>query len=297
MFLTHEQLAAIAKDIKAVHLGIAIQAFGLDATGLSAEAYHQLVVGGYVTSQEVTSWALQSYKLGQSMGWQQFKGDYTTPAITADKIDALWEKAKTNGLPPLSTQQEGSLKFLRERGAQYIVGLGNRIADDCATLAIESESEVRHELKATVAEETAKVIIGKESAKKLASRLGDATGDWTRNLNRIAETELENAHQEGIVSAWAEPLAAGGFRMAKRPAPDACDRCKALYLDGDGNPRVFTEDELRANGTNFKVKAKDWKPVIGTTHPHCHCILILVPPNFGFNAKGQMVPASLLEAA
>ncbi len=294
MFLTPTQLTAIAADIKAMHLGWAVQTFGMAATGITQEVYAQLVHGNYVTGQQVTDWAMSAYKFGQVQGWKQFQGDYTPPVIPVEHIEAAYEKAIADGLPEMNTIQKGSLDYIRSRGAQYIVGLGNRVADDFTTLAIESEGEIRKTLKADIAEEVATSTIRRETSRKLASRLGNATGDWARDMDRIARTELVNAHQEGQVAAWEVPLKTGGFRMAKRVAPGACSTCQKLYTNSDGSPKIFTEEELRANGTNFKRKQKEWLPVIGSTHPNCACLLIIVPPNFGFNSAGQMLPMSAI---
>lgn len=70
-----------------------------------------------------------------------------------------------------------------------------------------------------------------------------------------------------------------------------CEHCKRLYLGPDGAPRIFKLSTLEANGlNNFGRKVKDWKPVVGATHPHCLCQLIRIPEGWGFNELGQLVP-------
>lgn len=287
MILSPSQLAKLAQDIKNLHTGFAAQVFGPEATGITPEAYTQLVAGGYVTPAQVTDWAMAAYQLGQAQGWSQLKGVYEPPVVPAKKIQAVYKQALADGLPPMTAVQESAVDYARRRGAARIVGLGNRIADDLTTLAIESEGETRKELKTKVVEATAESLIRRETSKKLASRIGNATNDWTRDLNRIAETELEEAHQQGMVDTWQKPLT-NGFRLAKRPGPGACKSCKALYLTASGVPKIFTQEEM--SGSNFKVKQKDWVPVVGATHPHCHCTLIIVPPGMGFDETGRMVP-------
>ena len=39
------------------------------------------------------------------------------------------------------------------------------------------------------------------------------------------------------------------------------------------------------NGTNIGVKVKDWKPVIGATHPWCNCDLEYVPFGYVWDKK------------
>lgn len=117
----------------------------------------------------------------------------------------------------------------------------------------------------------------------------DNKQDW----DMVIRTELMNKSQE----AFAEEIIRGksaysdqgaDTRVFKRPNPNACPHCKRLYLDQDGRPRVFKLKDLLENGSNVGRKVADWKPVVGVTHPHCQCILEVLPENCILDEKGNI---------
>lgn len=291
MLLSPKQLAALADEIRKQHLGFVAQNIGIDAAGIDQDTYDQLVLGGYVTPNQVQDFVMQAYWSGRMAGWHDLTGGR---ARGGSVLEALRD-ARAKGMPPLSRPQERAVMFARYSAGQYCVGLGNRIADDLTTLSIETERAQQQEARDAIATETATSIIMRESAQKLASRLGDATGDWARNLQRIAETELQTAHQNGWADYIEEEVGPSAL-VAKRTSPDACPTCTSLLTDDDGNPKIFTLSELRANGTNFGRKQKQWLPVIGPIHPRCGCVLIQVPAGWGFNKQGQMLPQAAIDA-
>jgi hypothetical protein len=190
---------------------------------------------------------------------------------------------------PLKPWDKYALEYAKRRAAVYIRGLGNRIGTSLETLAIETEREIRQNLMRRIRREVSSAIIRRDTARQLASAIGRETGDWSRNLDRIARTELQEAHQHG----WAAHFRAttgDETVVAKRVDDDACDDCKRLYLEADGRPRLFTLEELEGNGTNVGLHRSQWQAVIGTVHPYCHCQIIRVPAGFGFDEEGRMVP-------
>ena len=76
------------------------------------------------------------------------------------------------------------------------------------------------------------------------------------------------------------------------PTPAACSSCRDLYTSG-GSPRIFEMSELQGNGTNYKVKRANWKPIVGATHPYCVCDLQRLPAYVKMPAKwrsGESAP-------
>lgn len=70
-----------------------------------------------------------------------------------------------------------------------------------------------------------------------------------------------------------------------------CQRCKSLFLDKAGLPKVWRLSALEANGhNNVGRKSPDWLPVIGPVHPHCQCQLVRIPAGWGFDEDGSLVP-------
>ena len=108
----------------------------------------------------------------------------------------------------------------------------------------------------------------RKTVREIASEIARKSGDWNRNFERIVDFQVNSAYQEGRVS-MAEKN--GSQKVWKKVFNSACSHCIRLYLtNGFGSePKLFDINELRSNGTNIGRKVDDWKPVVGSTHPHC----------------------------
>lgn len=206
--------------------------------------------------------------------------------------------AEWKALPrePLTESERAALTWARNSAATKVKGLGNRVASDFATIAIEADRELRVEQERAIREEVAEGIAERKAWRKVASALGDRTGDWSRDLARIAATEQQEAMTEGQAAVMKRRAGGEDVRVAKRPNPDACEACLAAYTQ-NGRPRIFWLEELRANGSNVGKKRKDWKPTLGPLHPWCACELIEVPDGWGFDEAGDLMPEELLRSA
>lgn len=210
--------------------------------------------------------------------------------------------------PPKPTEaEERAAKASAARAAEYVVGLGNKAGATLGSHLIEADQELDARLRQILrdavagrfgdaeAQERMRQVAReqgldegffrgqlRETVRRMASDMGHATKDWTRDLQRIAQTEGHRAVEEGIREGWLaqeeekEPEERKPVLVFKLPRPGCCDDCARLYLDGDV-PRVFTLDHLTANGTNVGVKRAAWKAVVGPMHPWCGCTLHKVP--------------------
>lgn len=190
---------------------------------------------------------------------------------------------------PLSAAEQAAVQAAKMTAAAYVQGLGNVVEKDTNRLLIDADANLRASLKGKIADATAENVARRESVKRLKSDLGLATEDWARGLDRIAITEKHNAMEQGTVDGIRQK---GGdnAEVSIIPAPDACASCKALHLGPDGKPRIFKLSQLAPPGANIKKKPQDWVPSIGAVHPHCGCKVVRVPPGWGYNADGKMVP-------
>jgi len=193
----------------------------------------------------------------------------------------------------LTPIEQRSLEWARHATATEIKGLGNKIADDFSTTAIEADNDLRREYRTRVTEAVTDNIETRQQWREIASELGHATKDWARDFRRIAATEKSKALQEGLALELlsGDPAGDGSETyVAKIPSPDACPHCIALHLTaGPGSPpRVFALSELIGNGTNHGRKAADWKATVGPAHPWCHGPGALV-----LTARGEL-PLALL---
>lgn len=178
--------------------------------------------------------------------------------MTAHQVDA-WTQART-------------------RAGEYARGLGNTMLDDFGRITAETwdgetptfvpEPQRRDTYIQAIQEATSEAVARGWTAKKLASEIGHRTGDWGRNLLRLARTELQGAHNDAVVMQ-AIKVFGPNVRIACIPQSGACDICLSLFIGDDGRPRIFTVKELAANGTNVGKRAADWKATIWPIHPHC----------------------------
>jgi len=192
---------------------------------------------------------------------------------------------------PLSEREEAAITWLQHSAAASITGLGNRIAADFSTIAIEADANVRRRYAGLIGETLEENVARRDTWREAVSELGRKTGDYSRDFGRIAATEKMKAMQEGIatglISQYGDP---DDIMVAKQPNPDACPDCIRLHLTGGPgtNPRIFKLSELVENGTNVGRHRDDWLAVVGATHPWCGCELIHVPEGMGFDDQGNL---------
>ncbi len=192
-----------------------------------------------------------------------------------------------HGEPELSSQELAAQQWASTNAANTITGLGNRLAGDFTTAAIESDGELRARFQADVRQELDMNIERQESWRKLASDLGNRTQDWSRDFKRIAATEKQQAMQQGLAAGLIEREGdPDEIMVAKQPSAGACERCVALhYTAGEGSPlRIFKLSELQANGTNVGKKQGAWLPTIGPLHPWCF------PAGHGVKTRRGQIP-------
>lgn len=169
---------------------------------------------------------------------------------------------------PLSPVEQQAVNIAAARGAQFVVGLGNKVATDTGELVIEGDAELRRRMQDEIKTAVAQGIAKRETIKDIKSRIGHATGDWTRDLDRIAATETSRAMNEGLA---AELRAQHGHdvEVSVLSRKGCCPECASAYTGPDGAPIIFRLDDLEANGSNYKKKKADKLPVIPPYHPNC----------------------------
>lgn len=277
---TAEKLQAVRAIIARYHAAIAIAVFGhkalppdllkdLRGAGVAVPDGPQLIDDAFAYGQLVA--LLRDPKLATK-----------SPA----EIAKLVEERK---LPlQLSQQEKASVEVARQHAGQYVVGLGTRVAGQVMAAVTGAEANLTPErMVEIIADKTAGNRARRETIDSLRSDLGHAMGNWTRDWQRIAMTESNNAIQEGTASTIEKQDGAEQL-VSKMPRPDACPDCKRLYLRG-GQPIIFKLSELRANGSNVGRKKRDWKPTIEAIHPWCGCVLVRVPAGMEW-IDGELQP-------
>lgn len=278
MLLTPEQLQKITDIVAKHHNAFIVSAIGPEA--VPPEVLKELEAAGLI--EEHLNSIEQAYLYGQVLSLLQ------TNAAAKMGFDAFQKYVRQNPIP-LTEPERRAVKFAQFQAAGYVKGLGNKVSQATGQLMINADKALEVKLQKIIRDKTAQNIAKRETAKQLRSDLGWASKDWTRDWDRIAVTEKQNAMQSGMADHIVKRHGPGAL-VAKRTMPDACKHCKRLFDGPDGNPRIFPLSVLVGNGTNVGKKANDWQAVIGTVHPHCQCQLIRVPAGWGFNEQGELMP-------
>lgn len=318
---TPEQLAELRKIIENFHLAFVVGQIGpeyvspadiqrlMDAGVLPQDLAFVWQPGAGELPPEAARRIEDAYNYGAMLGHDKptrsdiekmtLKDFHEGPPPSPDEaaIEGVTEPRKRKGRKPrLSAQETHAREWVQRSAAEHVKGLGNRVAADMTTIAIEADANMRRKFQRAIREELDINIERREAWRQAVSEIGHRTKDWSRDLHRIAATEKQKAMQEGYVAALVDREGdPDETYVAKQPNPDACPDCIRLHLEaGPGsNPRIFKLSELIQNGTNVGKKRASWQAVVGPVHPWCGCELIHVPAGWGFDDDGNMVPMKM----
>jgi hypothetical protein len=283
-FATPAQLERIRGIIERYHDRAVLEIVG--ASALSPDALGALRAAGLIPGKPDTDYGLriveQAYQYGRGLGAQMPGTDrqrYQAASVSS------WNRSDDHAA--LNATERASLSYAQSQAGQYITGLTDRVGADIVGLTVEEGNALRSAYR----EEVEIGIAQRDAWRAVASRMGDATADWSRDLQRVAATEMQQAHQAGVADTIRSSEGEDAT-VFKQPTPDACPECISLHLTGGpgSTPRLFKLSELEANGTNVGKKKKDWKAVVGTVHPWCACELHYMPDGWGFDEDGNMTP-------
>lgn len=286
---TTAQLHELAQIIRDHHTAIAIGFFG--ESSVPPEEVQRLVEQRILPKSAlgILDDAFAYGQLLAEVSTQVANGVAKIPTMT---LKGIKKRLALRPLP-MTSDEEFAREWARRSAATHVRGLGNRVAHDFETTAIEADRALRHRMQSAIRETLDQNVARRETWRKMKSDLGHKTKDWSRDFGRIAATEKTRAMQEGqvqgLIKREGDPKST---LVAKVPTPAACDHCVRLHLTaGKGSrPRVFRLADLQSNGTNVGRKAREWRAVVGPTHPWCECALVHVPEGWGFDKTGNLVP-------
>jgi hypothetical protein len=301
--LTPGQFETVKQIVRDYHSAFAVGMFGPDA--IPAEEVQRLIDAGILPQDlalifqpapgELPPPAERVTDLAYQYGAMLAKPAQKDAArkMTADQFVTHLERTR----PQLNAVERQAMAFARFNAGEHIRGMGDRFALEVGTLIRNADAEQRRRYLGTVQRELERNIDRRGTWRELASEIGHATKDWSRDMQRVAATEKQSAMQEGTAREMAKGRDPAQIRVAKIPAPDACSDCIRLHLTaGQGSaPRIFKLSELQSNGTNVGRKRANWKAGVGPVHPWCGCELQEVPPGFAFDAEGTMLPESMIQ--
>lgn len=222
--------------------------------------------------------------------WESFKSTYT-PAqqlfyfgrlagvlgpLNAQKVTYkdLEKYLQRGQFVPLNPTEKKVLSYLEKKTYNYIKGLGETIKSSLTGKIADEDLAKRAFYENVLNESFERTIKERDSVQNIVLEIGHRTGDWERDLGRIAETELQNFYEYGKGDVLFEKHGNNEV-FYKQVYPGACRHCIRLYLtNGLGSqPRLFTYQQLLDNGSNVGRKSSEWKAVVGTVHPFCRCDL------------------------
>ena len=220
-----------------------------------------------------------------------------TETIAVPQLDATAPPTQVTVPAWMAPAERASYARAVTRAGEYARGLGNELHEDLTRVAAEAWTgeQITREVDPVrraatleaLREEMGRTLTSTRDARALAGAMGDRVGTYAHNWQRIAETELQAAHNEGRVLA-ALDADGEGAQVARVPESGACDWCLKHFTEG-GAPRVFLARDLIANGVNVGRARADWLPTVFPMHPKCRCDTINVPQGYRVTRTGALV--------
>ena len=228
-----------------------LTAMGIQLTGLGGAfpAYYRMYLLGRLT---------------------QLIGDYNSQQLSYGDFEKYLSR---NQYQPLTPFEEIQYTIARQATYHHLKNLEHRMRQDTATAMLEELA--RSEYEDIIKEETVAGVRERKAVTNIVSDIGHRTGDWSKDLGRIVDTEMNNIFQRGRIVEITKDNPGKDPLVYKDVFEGACRHCIALYLtDGLGSePRLFKLSTLVANGSNIGRKAADWRPTVSGVHPWCRCTL------------------------
>lgn len=282
--LTAEQIEELRQILRDASTAVAISTTGLE---VGREEMARLVAEGYVDPDQVGDIVLDGFEYGQIM-----QRDPSSKDMSYLQFRRSIEREPVQ----LSAAEQKAVEIARTRAGQFCVGLGTRYSGEVGTQVIKLDQQLATQQLVGIREAVSQSIAYRGTISQLKSELGRIAEDWARDWHRIAITETHLAHQQGFYEATVEQFG-GEAMMAKIPEPTACEACKSLYLGPDGRPIVRPASWWNDQGiANVGLKKKQWKPALGSVHPHCQCQLVRVPEGMGFDDNMDLMPLDMIKS-
>lgn len=208
--------------------------------------------------------------------------DYQTKQISyKDLLDYLARRQYET--PSKREIEEYEMACNRTYG--YLKGLGDKMKKDISSYISDSELRMRMEQERTIKEGVKRGIVERDTTKLIAAKISNQLNDWSRDWNRIVETEYQGVFNMGRVQSYMREGDGSNTLIYFDVFSGSCRHCIRLYLTaGIGSePKLFTAEELIGNGTNIGRRVADWKPTIITAvHPFCYDDKVEVLTNKGW---------------
>lgn len=268
--LQRHQLTFIAKQLGLNYLSPTDRAI-LTAAGVD--------LNQFTNSQGIVEQAYLFGLLSEALGDERSKGmDYKQ----------FQKFIKSGQFVPLTEEEKFVLEQVKNQSYNDISGLGSKIIQGTRNIVVRANLRQQNKIRNIIKKKAIDAVQFRQSAAKMASEIGHATGDWERDWLRIAYYVLQNSYNYGRARAIFRDHGDDAevyFDVLK----GACQHCRELYLtdpdDEDSAPKIFKLKDIIANGNNIGRKAADWLPTVSPIHPHCRCSVRFRDPNMEWDAS------------
>lgn len=196
-------------------------------------------------------------------------------------LNHILSQAESGVLPVLNDAQQATIdtgraammdaiettkQELKKKIRQEIIDLNRQQRQNTAVKRIESISQL-NERKQTLKDKLLKLIPAvMMSAQDTFDRAFSSA--LTDTINDVV---VDSATSESLFTG----VPPGKTVVYKKVIKDdrLCRWCHKFYTNQDGSPKLYSLEELQANGSNYSKPKSEWKPTLGKTHPRCRCQL------------------------
>jgi hypothetical protein len=179
-----------------------------------------------------------------------------------------------NNYIPLNSNEKAALDFIKSRLYNDIKGLGNKYSQKLGSILIEKDRKKRILIEGVIRDKSIAAVQLRKDKKWLASEIRNATKDYERNFERIADYILHEAYSQGRIASMLKEDKAEEVEVYFMVNRAACKQCKGAYLHANGKPKIFKLSTIINNGTNIGRKQNQWLPVSPPLHPNCRCEIV-----------------------
>lgn len=222
---------------------------------------------------------LSAYKEGKDLVTLNFHLGMLSNILNEGEVNKLnyndlVKYIKSGQYIPLNEREKSTIQSIKMQSLADIRANKGRIFQDINNVVNNQFASNRANQEEFIREKIIEGAAQRKSRKEIAKNISRLTGDWARDFNKSVQYISHLALNEGRAAILEKRYGSNGkARGYFQVQESACQYCVKAYLTGDigSEPKIFTVQELQANGTNIGRKAAEYKPTFNL-HVHCRCL-------------------------
>ena len=284
MVISKETIQKIKEIIDRKYKQLTVSMLGKNI--LSPEELRALEAAGVDTSNDTSL-----LELVYNHNFLNRQGDGLGPISVEDMI----AQQSAPGVVPQGEAHDYAVEHANENAAQLLDKMKTDVSTRIEGIIRETNSQYKaNALQNLNRPDEADQLIKEGMVGQIKQRLRDASGDATRDWNRIALTETSNAIGIGstdrIVAQNQDKKLDEVYVFRIVVGDEAtCKWCRRFYVDEDGSPKVYKLSTLLSNGSNYGKRTSEWRPVVDATHPNTRTSQVIeLPPGYKVLPGGKL---------